>query len=78
MTAYEASPINRNRSILTHPRYQTRMLPPELRSGAATWGAWDTCTQTWASEPVRRNEAESIVRASNRRYETHIGAGRGQ
>jgi len=56
-------------SLLTAPRYETRLLPVELRRGNTLYAVFDTFQQKWCSEPASKPQSDSCARAANRRYE---------
>jgi len=56
-------------SLLTAPRYETRLLPVELRRGNTLYAVFDTFQQKWCSEPASKPQSDSCARAANRRCE---------
>lgn len=55
--------------FLTHPRYEPRELPLDLRRNRLACGVFDTFAQEFVSGPNSRAQAERDARAANRAYE---------
>jgi hypothetical protein len=54
--------------MLSSPRYETRLLPVELRRGARAFAVFDTFTQSRRSDALLKTDADACTRAANRRY----------